>query len=189
MHRRSLFGRRTATGWVANITAAMRHEDLVSPLARHRRLRSVLWHVLDNLDQRLFCAQAAKIVSVERKYFSRFFLREAGFNFSWWNREIRIRLATQLLHQESHNIESVALEVGYADLTTFERAFKKCNGVAPRAYRRSRNSARASPAETSLASARAKDVSEGLVTTNADPGNGADAKSVESAAPPDRRPT
>jgi AraC-like DNA-binding protein len=175
----------------------MRPQDLVSPLAGHRRLRPLLWHLLNNLDQRLSSAQAAKIVSVERKYFSRFFLREAGFNFSWWNREMRIRFATRLLHQKGRNIDSVALAVGYVDLTTFARAFKKCKGVPPQVYRRACSSPPASPKETSLNSAYVQDLLEGFVTTNADkkttnadcfPGDHADAKSLESTDPPDRRP-
>lgn len=139
-----------AESWAADIVGEM-DEALVSPLSRHRRLRPLLWHLLNNLGQRLSSAQAAKIVSVERKYFSKFFRRETGFNFAWWNREMRIRLATQLLHQKGCNIDSVALAVGYVDLTTFARAFKKCNGVAPQVYRRSHSSPRTSSNDTSLA--------------------------------------
>jgi transcriptional regulator GlxA family with amidase domain len=135
---------KTGDGWVADIAVAM-GEDLVSPLAEHRRLRPLLLHLLSNLSERLSSGQAAKIVSVERKYFSKFFRRETGFNFSWWNREIRIRLAAQLLHQKGRNIDSVALAVGYVDLTTFARAFKKCNGICPQDYRRSRNSPKPTP--------------------------------------------
>lgn len=148
-----------ADSWAANISGAI-DEDLVAPLAQHRRLRPLLSHLLNNLSERLSSAQAAKIVSVERKYFSKFFRREAGFNFAWWNREMRIRLAIQLLHQKGRNIDSVALAVGYVDLTTFTRAFKKCYGIAPQAYRRSRRSPQASPTEVSLASGLAQDLWE-----------------------------
>jgi transcriptional regulator GlxA family with amidase domain len=50
---------------------------------------------------------------------------------------MRIRRASQLLREKGRTIDSVALAVGYGDLTTFERAFKKSSGIAPRAYRRS----------------------------------------------------
>jgi two-component system response regulator YesN len=103
-----------------------------------------LVHLLSNLRERLWAKQAAKIVNVERKYFSRLFERQTGFKFSWWKREVRIRIATQLLEQNGHNVESVARAVGYDDVTTFERAFKKCKGIGPQAYRRSRNSPRPS---------------------------------------------
>jgi transcriptional regulator GlxA family with amidase domain len=145
-----------ADGWVADVAVAL-DEDLVSPLAGNRRLRPLLWHVLSNLGQRLSAEQAAKIASLEKKYFSRFFQQATGFKFCWWNREVRIRFATQLLHQQGRNIDSIALAVGYVDPTTFTRAFKKCCGVAPRAYRRSRSSPPAL-AETPLARPCAQDL-------------------------------
>jgi integrase len=77
-----------ADGWAEDIAATI-DENLVSPLGQHRRLRPLLLHLLNHLGERLSSAQAARIVSVERKYFSKFFLRETGFNFSWWNREVR----------------------------------------------------------------------------------------------------
>jgi general secretion pathway protein G len=125
-------------------------------------------HLLSNLSERLSSAQAAKVVSVERKYFSKFFRRETGFNFAWWNREIRIRLATQLLRQRGRNIDSVALAVGYVDVTTFARAFKKCNGVCPQAYRRLGSTPRASPKRESLDWRTHDILSRPLVTKNAE---------------------
>lgn len=156
-----------ALGLATDIAAAM-DKDLISPLAEHKRLRPLLLHVLNHLGERLSSAQAAKIVSVERKYFSRFFPRETGFKFSWWNREMRICLATQLLRQKGRNIESVALAVGYLDLTTFGRAFKKCNGIGPRAYRRSRSSLEASSKETSLEKRVRTGLRKSFVTINAE---------------------
>lgn len=118
--------------------AAEIDQDLIAPLAEHRRLRPLLLRLLSDLSERLPSARAAKIVSVETKYFSRFFRRETGFKFSWWEREIRVRRAARLLHQKGCNIDSIALAVGYVDVTTFARAFKKSVGVCPQEYRRSR---------------------------------------------------
>jgi AraC-like DNA-binding protein len=152
-------------GWVDNIAAAM-EEHLLSPVAQHRRLRPLLFHLLDNLSDRLSSAQAARIVSVERKYFSKFFQRETGFKFAWWNREIRIRLAVRLLQEKGRNIESVAVAVGYIDLTTFARAFKKCNGICPLAYRRSHNATPKPSRSTGCAVVMTKNAEKR--TTNAD---------------------
>lgn len=161
-----MYGKPTES-WTVDIAAAL-DDDLVSPLTQHRRLRPLLFHLLSNLSERLTSAKAAKIVSVERKYFSKFFRREAGFNFAWWNREVRIRLAARLLDQRGRNIDSVALAVGYVDLTTFERAFKKCNGVCPQVYRRLRSSPAAAPKRASADWYTRNVLSTGFVTKNAD---------------------
>jgi AraC-like DNA-binding protein len=82
------------------------------------------------------------MVSVEKKHFSKFFGKQTGYNFGWWNREIRMRLAKGMFRQRGRTIHTVALAVGYRNLTTFERAFKKSTGgVGPRDYRRLQSSA------------------------------------------------
>jgi AraC-like DNA-binding protein len=181
-----------ASGWADEIAAVM-EDEIISPLAKHRRLRPLLLHLLKNLSDRLSSAQAAKIVSVERKYFSKFFLRETGFNFSWWNREIRIRLATRLLQQRGRNIDSVALAVGYIDLTTFGRAFKKCNGICPQAYRRSRGSLTRTYADSSIEHASRRHPRDEKRRVNDDKrrpsqGDAVDATAVDSVDPLDRQP-
>lgn len=112
--------------------------DLLAPLAADPRLVRLLQYVLQHLSEPLPARRAAEIVSVEKKYFSKFFGKQTGFNFGWWNREIRMRLAKSLFRQRGRTIHSVAQAVGYRDLTTFERAFKKStSGVGPRDYHRS----------------------------------------------------
>jgi YesN/AraC family two-component response regulator len=69
---------------------------------------------------------AAEIVGLERTYFSRFFRNAVGQTFFEWNQEIRMQRAKTLLRRKDRSITSVALAVGYRDLTTFERAFKRC---------------------------------------------------------------
>src|SRR5690606_36433450 len=111
-------------------------DDLISPLAGDSRLLALSRHIQKDLSEPLPSWKAARIVGLERRYFSRFFRKETGYNFSWWNREIRMRLAKELLQQRKVSIHSVALAVGYCDLTTFERAFKRSTGgIGPREYR------------------------------------------------------
>ena len=99
------------------------------------RFHRLAVHVYTNLDKHLSLAQAADIVGLERTYFSRVFRRVTGLKFSNWIRAVRIEKAREILATSRMKIMSVALTVGYRDLTTFERAFKQCNGISPRNYR------------------------------------------------------
>jgi transcriptional regulator GlxA family with amidase domain len=112
-------------------------EDLISPLTENPRLARLLEHVLSDLGRPISAREAAAIIGVECKHFSKVFRRETGYTFSWWDREIRIRPAKKLVRRKGLRIKMIAAAVGYDNLTTFERAFKKSSGgIAPRAYRR-----------------------------------------------------
>lgn len=125
-------------GWASDVAAEVA-VDLIAPLADHARLRPVLLKMFNDLSEQLSLEAAAKIVSLAPKSFSKFFPRETGFYFCSWDRELRIRIATYLLHASDSSIDSIGRAVGYSDQTTFGRAFKKCHGIAATVYRRSQS--------------------------------------------------
>jgi len=104
-------------------------------LTEDPRLHRLLRHVKDNLSRPVSLAEAAHLVGLERTYFSRFFRCAVGCRFSDWSRGLRIEKAKILLRRRGPTIFSVAISVGYSDITTFERAFKKQTGFSPRVYR------------------------------------------------------
>jgi AraC-like DNA-binding protein len=99
------------------------------------RFRRLALYVQTNMENRLSLSQAAEIVGLERTYFSRAFRKITGSTFSEWLCSARIEKARELLALGPLTIMSVALSVGYRDLTTFERAFKRRNGMSPRRFR------------------------------------------------------
>ncbi len=80
---------------------------------------------------------AAGVAGLNAKYFSKFFHDKTGVRFSEWVQSVRIEKATEMMRQSNHSITSVAFEVGFRDLRTFERVFKKRMGMTPREYRES----------------------------------------------------
>jgi len=50
----------------------------------------------------------------------------------------RMQLATHLLERQGVGLAQVAAEIGYESEAAFNRAFKKCVGVPPGAWRRER---------------------------------------------------
>ena len=80
---------------------------------------------------------AAGVAGLNAKYFSKFFRDKTGVRFSEWVHTVRIEKATEMMRQSNHSITTVAFEVGFGDLRTFERVFKKRMGMTPREYRES----------------------------------------------------
>jgi len=99
------------------------------------RLRSVFDYAAVHLDEPLRLTKAAEIAGLEHTYFSKLFRKVTGTTFVDWNRVRRVERAKTLLSESDLNVVSIGFAVGYSDVTTFCRAFRKATGVAPREYR------------------------------------------------------
>ena len=88
-----------------------------------------------NLDCQISLEDVAYLLGREKSNCSKFFRHSTGTSFSNWERRIRIRKAKTLLRTEQA-VSSVAVAVGYRDITTFERNFRRSEGVSPTAFRR-----------------------------------------------------
>ena len=75
--------------------------------------------------------KAAGIAALESSYFSTYFRAKVGITFTDWLRQVRIRKAMKLMKASDFSITEVAYEVGFGDLRTFGRAFKKHTLMTP----------------------------------------------------------
>lgn len=100
------------------------------------RLARAVKYVSRDLTQRPTLVTVSKIAGLERTYFCKCFRRHFGLSFSEWHTRIRIEEARRLLNCTMLPISAVALAVGYTDITTFERNFRKVLLVSSRRYRR-----------------------------------------------------
>lgn len=101
----------------------------------YHRLRRVKEHVEQALADDISLESAARVAGLEAKYFSSYFRRKTGRCFKHWLAERRIEKAMHMMRACDYTIAQVAFSVGFRDLRTFERTFKKCTGITPRAYR------------------------------------------------------
>jgi len=100
------------------------------------RLRRLLRYVEANFGRALSFTRAAEICGLEKTYFCRFFQSQTGITFSEWLMRMRVERAKDLLKEGHRSIADVATAVGYEDITTFERHFKRCERVSPIRYRK-----------------------------------------------------
>jgi len=77
----------------------------------------------------------AAVACLEPKHFSKFFHQKVGVTFRSWLRSLRVQEAKKLIEANSRSITEVAFLVGYQDLGTFERAFKKETSMSPKKYK------------------------------------------------------
>jgi transcriptional regulator GlxA family with amidase domain len=100
------------------------------------RLGRLIRHIAANAEDSLSLTRAAQICGLERTYFCRFFRVRVGMSFSEWNRRLRVERAKELLRGEHRSVLAIALAVGYKDITTFERNFRRCEQLSPVEYRK-----------------------------------------------------
>lgn len=78
---------------------------------------------------------AARVAGYSRSNFCILFKKVTGIPFHAYLNDYRIKKAVDLMYETSDSIETVGFRVGFNDLKTFCRVFKKMMGVSPAEYR------------------------------------------------------
>ncbi|WP_409342693.1 helix-turn-helix domain-containing protein [Paenibacillus sp. MBLB4367] len=81
----------------------------------------------------------AEKLNITGSYLSTYFKEKTGVNFSDFLNEVRMNKAKEMLRQTDLRIQDVALRVGYQNVNSFIRLFKKSTGVPPGEYRKEMN--------------------------------------------------
>ena len=79
--------------------------------------------------------EVADYIELNSSYFSSLFKKETGENFSEYLLNIRINVAKKLLLDPKVKVYEIGNKVGYEDVVSFGRAFKKKIGMSPKEYR------------------------------------------------------
>lgn len=101
----------------------------------YRRLDKVKRYVDEHLSEHLSVATLARIASLESKYFSKFFREKTGARCSEWLATVRVRRASEMFRTANHTVAKVAFAVGFRDVRTFTRTFKRVTSLTPRDYK------------------------------------------------------
>lgn len=81
-------------------------------------------------------AQAAREVGMDAGRFGRLFRRSIGHGFVSYLNRVRVNRACFLLMQNERHIVSICYEVGFNNLSNFNRQFLEIKGVTPTEYRK-----------------------------------------------------
>lgn len=102
----------------------------------YSRLRRVRDYVLKHYTEDIPLETAAQIAALEKTYFSTFFHSKVGIRYHDWLQSIRIQNAIFLMEKRDYSITEVANAVGFNDLRTFQRVFRKWTQMTPRDFRK-----------------------------------------------------
>jgi len=78
----------------------------------------------------------AKKLGITNNYISSYFREKVGTNFSYYLNNFRIKKAMELFKTSTLKVKDISEKVGYTNVNTFIRIFKKYMGKTPEEYRK-----------------------------------------------------
>ncbi|MEI8309353.1 MAG: AraC family transcriptional regulator [Verrucomicrobiota bacterium] len=104
--------------------------------ATDSRLDTVFAYLSENAGSPVSQADAARLVRLSPAAFSRFFRRTVGKTFQAYRTDLRLSEACRQLLESKRTISEIAFDVGFGNLSNFNRAFRLARGMAPGEFRR-----------------------------------------------------
>lgn len=102
---------------------------------REERLQHILQKIEEEFAQPLTVAEAALDCGLSSSHFMRWFRQMTGSSFTAYLNERRLAAAAGRLKQTDATILTIAEQVGFENLSNFNRQFKARYGMTPRQYR------------------------------------------------------
>ncbi|MCW2162893.1 transcriptional regulator, AraC family [Microbacterium hydrothermale] len=108
-----------------------------------------LEYIFTNMNRDVRLSEAAGMIGMSESAFSRYFKRASGHTFSDIVRRLRIAHACKLLDSTADPISTIAHDVGYQNLSNFNRQFLAETAQTPTAYRKRESRLASDPLEHS----------------------------------------
>ncbi|WP_455170242.1 AraC family transcriptional regulator [Aegicerativicinus sediminis] len=100
-----------------------------------KRLDSVLNYTFTHYSETIHIDQIADLANLSRSQFSRYFKERTGKSYMAFLNEVRIENACSMLLDSQSTIEAISYDVGFQNLSNFNRQFKKIKNLTPSAFR------------------------------------------------------
>jgi len=98
-------------------------------------LQKILIYIKENFHRDLSLEEISKFSNFSPQYFSRFFKEQMGVTFTDYVNQLRIQKAKILLSDPDSYVNSVAAAVGFDNVNSFIRMFKRYEGISPGKYK------------------------------------------------------
>ncbi len=99
-------------------------------------LQRSLIYIFEHLASDIHIGELAELAGMSESAFSRFFKKNTGNNFTDHVNKLRVWQACKLLSETDMPITDICFEVGYLNISNFNRTFLRQHKVTPSAYRK-----------------------------------------------------
>jgi len=108
-------------------------------------MQRAILHIHGHFTEKIQLPDVASVVNMSTNTFSRFFIKNTGRSFTDYVVSLRIGRACKLLSESDETVTDICYEVGYTNLSNFNRAFLRHVGKTPSVYRKAARGKRVSP--------------------------------------------
>ncbi len=102
------------------------------------KMKQIIKYIECNYMEKITIADMSREIGLSRSYFMKYFKNTMGTSFIEYLNEYRLTMASRLLLSSDSSILDIASEVGFDNLSYFNRLFKKRFGTTPSNYRKLR---------------------------------------------------
>ncbi len=100
------------------------------------KIKTILSYIADNYSTGITIEEIAEHCYYSKSHFMKFFKENMGTGFIQYLNDYRLEIAAAKLIKTNENILNIASNVGFENLSYFNRAFKKKYGISPGIYRK-----------------------------------------------------
>jgi len=114
----------------------------VSGQEKEIRLQEIDRFLDEHIDRMVSSLEMANHLHLNASYFSRYFKKMTGVNFTDYVNQYKMHMAITMLSQPNETVENVAYTLGFSNRAYFSKVFKKYSGNSPSEYKFQNNSSR-----------------------------------------------
>ena len=130
----------TSVSLLSFILAELMSEPMQPVLGEpNEKFRSLLTEIDSNLTNDSSARYWALRANMSESHFRHEFKKQVGVSLANYRNRKKIALACEQLEQSSQSIQQIAFNLGFVELTSFYRLFKKLTQQTPKQFRQSRN--------------------------------------------------
>ena len=98
-------------------------------------VRTVIKYIQLKFSEQIHMDDIAHTCGLNRSYLTRLFHEATGYTVKGYLLSYRMKAAQKMLKESDYPIQYIGSAVGYTDIFTFSKAFKKYSGLTPSEYR------------------------------------------------------
>lgn len=123
-------------GYIYQLIAILKRYNIfeIQPFKTKEMLKldQLFNYIESNYDQTIDLKQAADYLNLSYSYFSKYFKEVTGKTFKSYLDYVRVSEAEKLILLKGYNITEAAYAVGFSDVSSFNRVFKRIKNYTPK---------------------------------------------------------